>query len=89
MPLVHISGFKHLQVWSQTVDLLGCGAFSPTKFFPVSVVFMNNLTAQDPLVDSAKGGEDAAPTVPVHRLTGIKLLGGSLLEPGASDGAIP
>ena len=71
------------------MDLLGCRAFfPPARFFLVSAVFMSNFRTQDPLVDSAKGDEDVVSPVLVHHLIGIiQLLGGSLLEAGANEGA--
>lgn len=36
-------------------------------------------------VDSVKGDEDVGLSVLAHQLAGIKLLGDSLLEPGASE----
>ena len=46
---------------------------------------MSTQHARSSCIDSVKGNEDRGLSVLAHPLAGIKLLGDSLLEPGANE----
>lgn len=83
----YLGGSQHL-LWSQTADLLKCRGFSPKKVFPGECSIYEHLQSTGSSCRLCEAKWRCGPPVPAHCFTGIKLLVGSLLEPGTSEGTI-
>lgn len=73
---IHTFGVHNTSKFGAKLHLLRFRAISH-KVFPMGPVFMTT-NAQDPRVDSVRGGEDDGPLVLAHQPARIELLGDSL-----------
>lgn len=85
---IHTLGFHNTSNFGAKLDLLVFRAFSQKGFFLMGPVFMSNQHT-DPLVESVKGDGSVYLPILAPQLTGIELVGDSLLGPNASEDTIP